>query len=431
MKTLNYFFVILLAVSTAFAAPTRPKDATAAAAPAGDDKLLIDGTTNGTRALPASYYTTAAAAAAASKSADTITDGTTNKAFLATERTKLAGIATGATANSSDATLLSRANHTGTQPLSTISQSSATTNQVAQWNGSAWVAATIAAGGDVSQSSANAFTNANSTAIAFRTLRTDLAAGTSLAIGTHYFKTVTANLSLSGGFTGTAAEGSTTSLKITNSSTYTISGFPPSKRYGEAGSGITSITCYPGTHFLSWLYVGGEWTMSDTVGLLHNDTATTDPTTGSDATLGYTKRSLWINTSTGGYFVCVDPTASAAVWKRLDNTAVVAPAFIALTDAATITSTADPLKAVQNWTETLGGNRTQGTPSGLANGMTGVLIVKQDATGSRTLTLWSGSHVRGVGATTAITLTATANAIDILTWSYDGTNTYWTSGLGY
>jgi hypothetical protein len=55
------------------------------------------------------------------QSADTITDGTTNKAYTATEKTKLAGIATGATANSSDATLLARANHTGTQIASTIS----------------------------------------------------------------------------------------------------------------------------------------------------------------------------------------------------------------------------------------------------------------------------------------------------------------------
>jgi len=54
------------------------------------------------------------------QTADTITDGTTNKAFLATERTKLTGIATGATANSADATLLARANHTGTQASSTI-----------------------------------------------------------------------------------------------------------------------------------------------------------------------------------------------------------------------------------------------------------------------------------------------------------------------
>ncbi len=54
------------------------------------------------------------------QSADTLTDGATNKAFLATERTKLTGIATGATANSADATLLARANHTGTQSAATI-----------------------------------------------------------------------------------------------------------------------------------------------------------------------------------------------------------------------------------------------------------------------------------------------------------------------
>lgn len=55
------------------------------------------------------------------QSADTLVDGTTNKAFLTTERTKLTGIATGATANSADAALLNRANHTGTQLMSTIS----------------------------------------------------------------------------------------------------------------------------------------------------------------------------------------------------------------------------------------------------------------------------------------------------------------------
>jgi hypothetical protein len=55
------------------------------------------------------------------QSADTLTDGTTNKAFLATERTKLTGIATSATANDTDANLKARANHTGTQAASTIS----------------------------------------------------------------------------------------------------------------------------------------------------------------------------------------------------------------------------------------------------------------------------------------------------------------------
>lgn len=57
MKTLITFLILATAV---LAAPTRPKDATPAAAPASDDKLLLDGTTNGTRALSALYYQPAA-----------------------------------------------------------------------------------------------------------------------------------------------------------------------------------------------------------------------------------------------------------------------------------------------------------------------------------------------------------------------------------
>lgn len=52
--------------------------------------------------------------------ADDLVDGTTNHVFTAADDTKLAGVATGATANSSDATLLARANHTGTQAQSTV-----------------------------------------------------------------------------------------------------------------------------------------------------------------------------------------------------------------------------------------------------------------------------------------------------------------------
>jgi hypothetical protein len=85
----------------------------------------VDGATSGLDAdlldaQEGTYYL-ARANHTGTQSADTLTDGTTNKAFLATERTKLTGIATGATANSSDATLLARANHTGTQVMATIS----------------------------------------------------------------------------------------------------------------------------------------------------------------------------------------------------------------------------------------------------------------------------------------------------------------------
>jgi hypothetical protein len=44
----------------------------------------------------------------------------TTAAFTTAQETKLSGIATGATANSSDATLLARANHTGSQAISTV-----------------------------------------------------------------------------------------------------------------------------------------------------------------------------------------------------------------------------------------------------------------------------------------------------------------------
>lgn len=88
--------------------PFKPLDGTIAAAFRVNFGLL-----EGTFALDRTNHT-------GTQSADTLTDGTVNKAFLASERTKLAGIATGATANSSNATLLARANHTGTQAQSTV-----------------------------------------------------------------------------------------------------------------------------------------------------------------------------------------------------------------------------------------------------------------------------------------------------------------------
>ena len=67
--------------------------------------------------------TDAKVAANAAISLDKTADSTANTGRLAmtsTERAKLAGVASGATANSSDTTLLARANHTGTQAISTV-----------------------------------------------------------------------------------------------------------------------------------------------------------------------------------------------------------------------------------------------------------------------------------------------------------------------
>jgi len=50
--------------------------------------------------------------------------------------------------------------------------------------------------------------------------------------------------------------------------------------------------------------------------LLHNRTATTDPTTWDDSWDGYTVWSRWINITDDKEFVCLDATATAAVWTE-------------------------------------------------------------------------------------------------------------------
>lgn len=96
-----------------------------------------------------------------------------------------------------------------------------------------------------------------------------------------------------------------------------------------------------------------------------------------------------------------------------------------LTDAANITWDAQ-LNQVAS--VTLAGNRTLDNPTNMKDGATYILTVKQDATGSRTLSF--GSAYKFPGGT-APTLTAAANAVDILTFVSDGTNMYAVSQLDF
>ena len=77
-----------------------------------------------------------------------------------------------------------------------------------------------------------------------------------------------------------------------------------------------------------------------------------------------------------------------------------------LTDGATITP---DFALANNYTVTLGGNRTLANPTNLTAGQSGSIFVVQDATGSRTLAY--GSFWDFIGGT-APTLTTTANAVD-------------------
>lgn len=83
---------------------------------------------------------------------------------------------------------------------------------------------------------------------------------------------------------------------------------------------------------------------------------------------------------------------------------------VALTDGATITPDFD---LSNNFSVTLGGNRTLANPTNLAAGQAGQIVITQDGTGSRTLAF--GSYWKFAGGT-APTLTTTAAAVDVLAY---------------
>jgi hypothetical protein len=82
----------------------------------------------------------------------------------------------------------------------------------------------------------------------------------------------------------------------------------------------------------------------------------------------------------------------------------------ALTDGATITP---DFAAANNFSVTLGGNRTLANPTNLTAGQSGVIVITQDGTGSRTLAY--GSYFK-FSAGSAPTLTTTASAVDVLAY---------------
>jgi len=101
-------------------------------------------------------------------------------------------------------------------------------------------------------------------------------------------------------------------------------------------------------------------------------------------------------------------------------------AWVTLTDAATIAVDAS---LGNSFEVTLGGNRTMGEPSSPLDGQTIVFLIKQDATGGRTLA-WNAKFKWP--SATAPTLSTGANDVDMVTGKYHETDDLWymvTSGL--
>jgi hypothetical protein len=133
---------------------------------------------------------------------------------------------------------------------------------------------------------------------------------------------------------------------------------------------------------------------------------------------------------TGSYIATLTPTTLSAsrtlTFPDVTSTVAVLAAnqsftvaqrgsITALTDAATITP---DFNAANNYSLTIGGNRTLANPTNITAGQSGAIVITQDATGGRTLAY--GSYWKFPGGTIP-TLTTTASAVDVLVYYVEST----------
>ena len=114
--------------------------------------------------------------------------------------------------------------------------------------------------------------------------------------------------------------------------------------------------------------------------------------------------------NTAGSMVEINPAANAVTDAAQSFTKAQRGSIVTLTDGATVTP---DFSLGNNFTLTLGGNRTLANPTNLTAGQSGVILVLQDGTGSRTLSF--GGYWKFPSGT-APTLTTTASAVDLLVY---------------
>lgn len=182
------------------------------------------------------------------------------------------------------------------------------------------------------------------------------------------------------------------------------------------GSGITGF----GTGVATWLATPSSANLFSAV------TGSTGSGGGLVFATGPTLSAAILGSSTATTQSNADNSTKVATTAYVDTDACAPQSFAAQTDGATITwaiASAKCANASLLFT-THGGSRALNL-TGLVNGGSYVLTIKQDATGGEGLTLGTGCTWKvSNGGAGAITTSTGANAIDVLAFTYDGTNCY-------
>jgi hypothetical protein len=133
--------------------------------------------------------------------------------------------------------------------------------------------------------------------------------------------------------------------------------------------------------------------------------------------------------STGAQTIAGAKTFNGNLSAPTVTTPIYASTPQALTSGSTISW--NPANGL-NANVTLNQNSTLSFSSTPSSGSYGTLVITQDATGGRTITLPSTDNkVLGSTSTTSIALSTAGGSKDILNFYYDGTNFFWNIGQGY
>jgi hypothetical protein len=222
--------------------------------------------------------------------------GSASGFMSAAQFNKLAGIASGATANSSDATLLNRANHTGSQAISTVTGLQTALDAKANAASPVFTGPVTLSGVDI-------------------TAPFNMGSGLSIDVTRRLsYKEVSADgVTLT--FSAVPSANAWYMLHLANTSSSDRVVVIPTSFSMARQANVTNVTAPAnGQILLMWYYTGTNYVLAGDSGARNNFTGTTAPTASNDNTQGYAVGSMWVDTVANRVYFCTNAATGSAAW---------------------------------------------------------------------------------------------------------------------